>query len=139
MLRAAPLLALAAALATSGCVAQASPGHGLTGSEWRFLSIDGEAPVSDRAALSFEKERIGANVGCNGMGGPWRIEGGRLVAGPLAQTQMYCEGPVWPQEQATSALLVAAPEVSLSGDRMVLRSRGHFAELERVNPPRQGR
>ena len=134
MSRVAPLLSFLAALAVAGCVAPAAPGHSLAGSQWRFLSIDGEAPASDRAALSFEKQSLGANVGCNGMGGPWRIENGRLVAGPLAQTQMYCDGPVWQQEQAASALLVAAPEVTVQGDRMVLRSRGHFAELERVSP-----
>jgi heat shock protein HslJ len=125
------------ALAAAGCVAQAGPGHVLGGSEWRFLSIDGETAASKTARLKFEDERLGANVGCNGIGGPWRVENGRLFAGPLAQTEMYCAGPVWEQEQSTSALLVAAPEIALDGDRMMLRSRGHVAELERINPPPQ--
>lgn len=111
---------------------KAAPAHVLADSQWRFVAIDGEKPASDKAQLHFKGDELGANVGCNGMGGPWRIEDGRLVAGPLAQTEMYCEGPVWPQERATSALLVAAPELLIDGDRLVLRSRGHFAELERV-------
>lgn len=127
----APLLAFTA----GSCVAQAAPGHVLDGSEWRFISIDGESAASNAANLKFEDERLGANVGCNGIGGPWRVENGRLLAGPLAQTEMYCEGLVWEQEQSTSALLVAAPEIELDGDRMRLRSRGHFAELERVDLP----
>ena len=98
------------------------------------MSIDGEEPASDKARLSFERDRLGGNVGCNGLGGPWRVEGGRLVAGPLIQTEMFCQGAVAGQERATSALLVAAPEMQVEGDRMILRSRGHLAELERVKP-----
>jgi len=131
------LLASLLALCAGGCVAQAAPGHALSGSEWRFLSIDGEAPASAQTKLSFAEKELGANVGCNGMGGPWRIEEGRLIAGPLAQTEMFCDGPVWAQEQAASALLVAAPEITFDGGHMVLRSRGHFAELERVGAAAQ--
>ncbi len=132
-----PFLTPFLALAVAGCVAQAAPGHVLNGSEWRFVSIDGETAASKAARLKFEDERLGANVGCNGIGGPWRVENGRLLAGPLAQTEMYCDGTVWEQEQSTSALLVAAPEIELNGDQMMLRSRGHVAELERINPPPQ--
>lgn len=115
-----------------GCVAQVPPVEGLTGSEWRITSIDGAAPVvPDRARLSFEADRLSANVGCNAMGGPWRLEEGRLIAGPLAQTKMFCSGPGGEQELATSALLVAAPEVSVQHDSMTLRSAGHEVKLER--------
>ncbi len=131
------LFLLTAAAATLGCTAKATPGHVLSDSEWRFLTIDGEAPASEEAALTFEGDQLTANVGCNGMGGPWRTDGGRLLAGPLAQTEMFCDGPVWAQENAASALLVAAPEMSVDGDRLTLRSRGHFAELERVSPQQQ--
>lgn len=83
--------------------------------------------------LSFEAGRIAVNVGCNGMGGPWRVEDGRLIAGPLAQTEMYCEGPVWQQEQAITALLAGAPRFEIEGDRMALMSSGRSAELRRVD------
>ena len=65
------------------------------------------------------------------MGGPWRVDGGRLIAGPLVQTQMYCEGPVWDQEKAVGALLAAAPRFSVGGDVMTIESSGHSAELRR--------
>lgn len=106
----------------------------LVGSEWRFITIDGAAAVSDKASLQFREDAIGANVGCNGMGGDWHIKDGRLIAGPLVQTEMYCEGPVWGQEQAVSALLVAAPEIDFTDDRLVLKSSGHRAELARIAP-----
>jgi len=116
----------------SACAAAKEGQANLADSTWRFVSIDGDAPASGKAQLKFEEDRIGANVGCNGMGGPWRLEGGRLIAGPLAQTQMYCEGLVWDQEKAISALLAGAPEFSVETNRLVLKSSGHSAELRRA-------
>jgi heat shock protein HslJ len=122
------------ALPLAGCAAQAAGPGQLAGSDWRFVTIDGEAPVSGEARLSFESKDIGANVGCNAIGGDWRIEDGRLIAGPLAQTRKYCRGPLGDQEQAIGALLVAAPEIALDGVRLELRSRTHHALLERLDP-----
>ncbi len=119
----------------SACAAAKDGQAHLANSTWRFISIDGAAPVSGKARLTFEDDRIGANVGCNGMGGPWRVEGGRLIAGPLAQTEMYCDGPVWGQEKAIGALLAGAPEVSVQPGKLVLRSSGHSAELQRADEP----
>jgi len=115
----------------SACAASSKGQTKLANSSWRFVSIDGAAPVSDKAKLKFEKDRIGATVGCNGMGGPF--ESGRLIAGPLAQTQMYCEGEIWSQEKAIGALLAGAPELHIKTDRLVLKSSGHSAELARAD------
>jgi heat shock protein HslJ len=117
----------------SACAAANKGQANLADSTWRFVSIDGAAPVSGKAHIAFEDDRIGATVGCNGMGGPWRVESGRLIAGPLAQTEMYCAGPVWDQEKAIGALLAAAPELIVKTDRLVLKSSGHSAELKRTN------
>lgn len=85
-----------------------------------------------KANMRFDEERLGANVGCNGIGGNYRIDGNRLVAGPLMATRMFCEGPVWQQEEALNALLSAAPQVQRSGNAMQLTSGGHTLDLERV-------
>ncbi len=55
----------------------------------------------------------------------------------MTGAEMYCEGMIWKQEQAISALLVVAPQVDLSGDWMTLRSSGHSARLKRFNPRQQ--
>lgn len=128
-------VALCLALICAACVARPAASERLAESQWRFVTIDGDAPAApDKALLTFEDERLSASVGCNGMGGDWRIEQGRLIAGPLMGTRMYCEGRVWQQEQAISALLVAAPTIEWQGDRLVLRSSGHSAELARLGP-----
>ncbi len=128
------LVLLSFAATASACAVQPVASNRLAGTQWRFVSIDGTAPVSDRASLGFWPDAISATVGCNGMGGQWHVEGNRLIAGPLMQTEMYCEGPIWGQEQALGAMLVAAPEFTLDGERLLLRSSGHSAELARVQP-----
>ena len=127
---------LACCLFLPACTSSGDGRSHLADSQWRFVTIDGAAAVSPKAQLGFEADHLSANVGCNGMGGPWRIENARLIAGPLVQTQMFCEGPVWDQERAVSALLAAAPRFTVEGDRMELASSGHFAELARVKPNR---
>ena len=104
----------------------------LSGTKWAFTAIDGARPVSAKASLNFETDRLGANVGCNGMGGEWRMEQDRIIADQLIGTQMYCEG-LMEQESAVAALLGGRPRVTLTGDRLVLRSAKHSAELQRVN------
>lgn len=123
---------LLAFILLAGCAVGPGSNHALTGTSWRFVAIDGDQPVSSNAKLQFEADRLGANVGCNGMGGNWRVENGRLIAGPLMQTEMYCEGQVWDQEQAVGALLAAAPVLEHLEDRLVLKSSGHSAELVRI-------
>lgn len=128
-MRRALLPILAAAL--SACAATNAGSSSLTESQWRFVAIDGAAPVSDTASLSFQERTLSANVGCNGMGGPWRVEGGRLIAGPLVSTRMFCEGRM-EQENAVSAMLSGGPRLTVAGDRMMLTSAGHSAELVRT-------
>lgn len=127
-------LALPLAALCAGCVARPAAPERLSDSEWRFIEIDDSEPIRpDGARLVFGEEDISASVGCNTMGGEWRIEEGRLIAGPLAGTRMFCQGDIWEQEQAIAALLVAAPTLEWrDADRLILRSSGHSAELARV-------
>ena len=118
----------------SACATASPPTPGLANTAWRFERIDGAAPVSERAWLEFRADRISATVGCNGLGGDWRIDGNRIVTGPFMSTRMFCEG-VMGQERAVSELLSASPGWRLAGSRLELKSAGHRAVLVRVSPP----
>lgn len=102
----------------------------LNGTTWHFTAIDGAAPVGKKAILTFQPGRVGANVGCNGMGADAKLIAGRIVSGPVISTQMYCEG-VMEQERAVGALLGAKPEMTVRGTTMTLRGGGHTAQLRR--------
>lgn len=124
------LIAVSASL-LAGCATAPSSSAGLAGTSWTILRVDGAAPVMpEKASLKFEDERLSANVGCNGIGGDYRVDGARLIAGPLMATRMYCDGPVWQQEEAINALLSAAPEIDMRGRTLRLVSGGHTLDLE---------
>lgn len=115
----------------AGCTGSTHSEAAIAGTSWQLTAIDGAAPVSEDAHIDFRKTDLGASVGCNSIGGDWRIENGRLIAGPLAQTEMYCAEPLWNQEKALNALLTSAPVIVVDGDRMTLTSHGRTAELRK--------
>jgi heat shock protein HslJ len=125
-------IALLALPLLAGCATMGNAAPSLAGSKWTFVSIDGQKPVSGKAWLNIDTDRIGATVGCNGMGGSVKIEPGRLITGPFMSTQMYCEG-LMEQESAVSQLLSGSPRYSVKNDRLVLTGAGHRAELKRTN------
>jgi heat shock protein HslJ len=122
----------------TACAVKPTASHQLAESEWEFVSIDDERPVSNAGSLRFTDGKLVASIGCNNMGGNWRIENGRLIAGPMEMTEMGCiEANLFSQERALTSLLAAAPELELKDGRLVLQSRGHNAELRRISPPQQ--
>jgi heat shock protein HslJ len=75
-----------------------------------------------RIRLSFGEEgrRIGANAGCNHIGGDARVENGRLVAGDMAMTAMGCDGGRSEQDDWLVKFLTGTPTVRISGAELVL-------------------
>lgn len=116
----------------AGCSQNTERSH-LSETSWRFDRIDGERPVYAASGITFENGQIGIEVGCRSLDGPWRMDADRLVAGPLAQTETACAAPSWHQGTAVNSLLVATPRIAVEGNRMILQSRGHTAELVRVD------
>lgn len=101
---------------------------------WRLVEIDGRpaqpdarcSPDVDCPQIVFTRtaddgaEDGGPHVrgftGCNSFGGPVRLEGGRLSAGPLVQTEIGCAADVVHQEaRLLSALSAPAPVVVEDG------------------------
>lgn len=127
------VLSLFPLLILAGCISAGNRTYSLSETSWRFALIDGASPVSPESQLAFEGDRIAATVGCNRMVGGWRMETGRLIAGPLASTKMLCPDRLDEQERAVETLLVSAPEAMLARDRLELRASGHTAVLVRQN------
>lgn len=122
----------AAALSLSACAHASVPRHAaLHDTEWKVVRIDGKPPASPRAAIRFMRDRLSATVGCNGQGGTWVIEQGKLVGGPYMSTMMYCEG-LMDQERALADLLGAKPTVDVTRGTLTLRSKTHVIEARRV-------
>jgi heat shock protein HslJ len=81
----------------------ASPAGRLVGAAWRIESIGGAPLAGMRAPVTLDflaPDAAGGQGPCNRYRGAWRIEGERLVFGPMAATMMMCPEPAMSQEQA---------------------------------------
>ena len=115
----------------AGCANGA--GSPLAGTQWRVTGIDGEAPVVPQAArVAFAAGKVDVSVGCNTIDGAYRVDGGRLIAGPFVTTEKACDTRLVAQEEAVNALLESAPLLSLQGARLRLDSGGHALDLEKA-------
>jgi heat shock protein HslJ len=98
----------------------------LVGTEWVLDSILSGAVVSSVPAGVAARLRFGADgqvtveTGCNSGGGPYRIDGDRLVFGDLVLTKRACVGPEGQVEAAVLAVL-GAGEVRFGIDGSTLR------------------
>ena len=94
-----------------------------------FLSVavtDGGAPrqlvPGTRIRLDFRASELGANAGCNSIGGTYRIEGGKLIVEATGMTEMGCDQPRHDQDDWLSEFLSSNPTVRLAGDELTLES-----------------
>ena len=75
-----------------------------------------------RITLNFmtDGHRLGAQAGCNQMSGPASFEGGRLVVGDMATTEMGCDPPRHAQDEWLARFLTGRPQWSRSGSTLTL-------------------
>lgn len=75
-----------------------------------------------RISLRFDGERrqLGAQAGCNSMGGPASFDDGRLVVDDLATTEMGCDPPRHAQDEWVSRFLTSRPRSTLDGPTLTL-------------------
>ena len=123
------LCAVALPLLAACTTAGAAPAP-IAGTIWSFVSIDGQKPVSSKAAITIQADSLSASAGCNGMGSDLTITPDRLMVGPIISTQMFCDG-VMEQERAVGKLLGASPHYIVDGDTLTLTAPGHSARLVR--------
>jgi heat shock protein HslJ len=75
-----------------------------------------------RIRLTFDRSNLGANAGCNHLGGAYRIDGTVLVVNDFAMTDMGCPAPLGEQDQWLVRFLTSHPTFALTGDNLVLTS-----------------
>jgi len=146
------LLAGADTLATFTADPPRTPGP-LDDIEWGLVSLGGE-PLIDgtRGTLTFTSQPAGpgpsdgydllnGDGGCNGFGGGYRLNGGRLSHPPaeagLVATDMGCEPALLQQESRFLSAVWDAVRVCREGDRLELLGADGtaLAVLERRPPP----
>jgi heat shock protein HslJ len=117
-------IVLLAALALAGCaITSRDATTDLPGTSWVVVDIDGDAPVGETPpTIAFDDQgSVTGTGGCNTFSGEVSIEGSDLTFGPLASTQMACEGDVSDQEQAFFTALQGVTGYTIDNEgRLVL-------------------
>lgn len=131
------LLGLAAMLGASGCTSVNPTAATFEGTSWQVTAINGQAtPAEDMYRVQFEAGQIGGRFGCNHFGGPYRVEGERLIAGEIASTLIGCAEPAATHESQAFAVLGHPMRMQWhSGQRLTLSNSGGSITLETSATP----
>ena len=99
----------------------------LTGT-WKLVSYGPPAKPAPAEAdvdtsIEFGSDgTLNGNVGCNGFGGDYKVEGDMITFGSIVSTMMFCEGPAGDQELGTLAVLRESANYVLDGDMLTITS-----------------
>lgn len=105
----------------------------LDGSTFQSTSVEGHDLVPDSTVrLTFEKQNLSANAGCNTMSGPYDVTGGRIAwTGEAMTTLMACPDDLTQQDAWLSDFLQQGADASLDGDDLTLVSGDVTLHLQR--------
>jgi heat shock protein HslJ len=111
-------------IALTACTAGSTPS--LSGT-WKLVSYGpAEAQVSAvpdvDTSIEFKDGQISANVGCNGIGGEYTVDGNQVTFDKVLSTMMFCEGPVGEQELSTLAVFGGKASVEVDGNTLTITS-----------------
>src|SRR5687768_3450473 len=101
-------------LVISGTLLAACTGGASTSiiGDWKLVSYGSPtnptlaAPDVDTSIVFGADGKVSGNVGCNGFGGDYTVDGNTITFGPIVSTLMFCEGPVGDQETTTLNVFV---------------------------------
>ena len=131
----ASILAIAALVAACGG-GSATPGptaQTLDGRTFLSTKVDGPALVAGTVIrMTFKDGNVSVNAGCNTFGGQYRIDGDRLVVGPIITTEIGCQPNLAAQDQWIAGLIGGAT-IGLDGNTLTLALSGiRVVFLDRV-------
>lgn len=124
-----------AAAAVTACTSVKPTQRTFEGTSWRVVAINGSTtPWSEHYKVRFEAGRIGGRFGCNQFGGPYRVEGGFLIAEGIASTLLGCPEPAATHEIQGLAVLARPMRMQWeSARRLALTSTNGSIALEQIS------
>jgi heat shock protein HslJ len=107
---------------TAPATAVTVPPPDLAGHEYVSTDVTGhDLVVGSEIRLTFEGDRLGANAGCNQLGGTWSLEGDVLVVPEnMVMTEMACDPALMEQDSWLASFLSSRPTVDVAGDTLTL-------------------
>lgn len=81
--------------------------------------------------LRFDGSTVGASLGCNSMGGTYRLEDGVLVVEDgLSMTEMGCDPERHAQDEWFAGVLTSRPALAVDGDTLTITSGDTVVTLQ---------
>jgi heat shock protein HslJ len=122
------VLTVLAGIILAACSGGASASGSLTGT-WELVSYGDPASPTPAAAdvetsvVFGEDGTITGNVGCNGFGGDYEVNGDTITFGPISSTLMLCEDTaVGDQETVVLNTLIETVSFAIAGDTLTITS-----------------
>jgi heat shock protein HslJ len=96
--------------------------------DWKLVSYGSPAnptpaaPDVDTSIVFGADGKVNGNVGCNGFGGDYAVDGNTITFDQIVSTLMFCEGPVGDQETTTLNVFAGSTTFVLDGDTLTITS-----------------
>ena len=106
---------------------------------WKLTALGSAESLQPAAAdieatLTFGDDgNLSGNVGCNGFGGRYTVEGGKIVLEALVSTLMACAEPRMTQEITTLRILTDSVDYKIEGNTLTITNNGEVLVLEAAN------
>jgi heat shock protein HslJ len=84
---------------------------------------------TSRIHLQFADGNLGVRGGCNGMDGPYALEGSTLVVGEMRSTAIGCGPELEEQDAWLRSVMSSRPTIVAEGNRLTIRSGETTIEL----------
>lgn len=117
-----------------GCGGPVLPPASLDRTNWRIISINGNAVTGEQpATLRFASGRVTGSAGCNQLSGNFLSDGNRLTVSQMAATRMACAPDLMARENALLQIFRQSMTIRFASDgRMILSDGNSSVVLERV-------
>ena len=96
--------------------------------DWKLVSYGSPAQPTpaasdvDTSIVFGEDGKVSGNVGCNGFGGDYKVDGNTITFRQIVSTLMFCEGLVGDQETTTLHVFAESATFVLDGDTLTITS-----------------
>lgn len=102
--------------------------------QWKLVSYGPPGPPANQisaapdveTSIEFKDGQMSGNVGCNGFGGEYDVDGDTITFGPIMSTMMFCEGPVGEQEKWALAVFQESATFVIDGDQITITAPDGF-------------
>ena len=123
-------LLLTAAFILAVMLAACSPAKPDISGEWKLVSYGNVAHTTSAlpdvdTSIEFKNGQMSGNVGCNGFGGEYELNGDQITFSGIMSTMMFCEATS-AQEQGVLGVFSdnVALQIQLNSDTLMITSAG---------------